>query len=125
LTETSFDRSAANLAWSPDSKVIYFGAENETLEPIYEMAPRAAATPKKLIDGFNGAVSISAGRGKRLFCEDEFDYASGSFYGGEDCIDATPAKSFAAVDWRSRIRHDAGGAARHGGSSPNESKRGG
>jgi dipeptidyl aminopeptidase/acylaminoacyl peptidase len=60
LTEMSFDRSAANLAWSPDSKAIYFGAENETLEPIYEMAPRAGATPKKLIDGFNGAVSISA-----------------------------------------------------------------
>jgi len=65
LTETSFDRSAANLAWSPDSKAIYFGAENETLEPIYEMAPRAGATPKKLIDGFNGAVSISAD-GKRF-----------------------------------------------------------
>jgi dipeptidyl aminopeptidase/acylaminoacyl peptidase len=60
LTETSFDRSAQNLAWSPDSSKIYFGAENETLEPIYEMAPKAGAVPKKLIDGFNGAVSMSA-----------------------------------------------------------------
>jgi dipeptidyl aminopeptidase/acylaminoacyl peptidase len=60
LTESSFDRSAANLAWSPDSKTIYFGAENETLEPIYEMAARVGAAPKKLIDGFNGAVSMSA-----------------------------------------------------------------
>ncbi|HYK40426.1 MAG TPA: S9 family peptidase [Candidatus Eremiobacteraceae bacterium] len=60
LTETSFDRSAQNLAWSPDSTKIYFGAENETLEPIYEMAPKAGAAPKKLIDGFNGAVSMSA-----------------------------------------------------------------
>ena len=60
LTETSFDRSAQNLAWSADGKTIYFNAENETLNPIYEMAPRAGAVPKKLIDGFNGAVSISA-----------------------------------------------------------------
>jgi dipeptidyl aminopeptidase/acylaminoacyl peptidase len=60
LTEKSFDRSAANLAWSPDSKTIYFGAENETLEPIYEMAPKVGAVPKKLIDGYNGAISMSA-----------------------------------------------------------------
>jgi dipeptidyl aminopeptidase/acylaminoacyl peptidase len=60
LTETSFDRSAQNLAWSPDGTKIYFGAENETLEPVYEMAPKAGAVPKKLIDGFNGTVSMSA-----------------------------------------------------------------
>ncbi|HWZ98606.1 MAG TPA: S9 family peptidase [Candidatus Dormibacteraeota bacterium] len=63
LTEASFDRSAANLAWSPDSSKIYFSAENETLEPIYEMAPKVGAVPKKLIDGYNGAVSMS-GDGK-------------------------------------------------------------
>lgn len=60
LTESSFDRSAAELAWSPDSAKIYFGAENETLEPIYEMTPKVGAVPKKLIDGYNGAVSMSA-----------------------------------------------------------------
>jgi len=60
LTETSFDRSAANLAWSTDSAKIYFNAENETLDPIYEMAPKVGAVPKKLIDGYNGAVSMSA-----------------------------------------------------------------
>ena len=59
LTETSFDRSAANLAWSPDSSKIYFNAENETLDPIYEMAPKVGAVPKKLIEGYNGAVSMS------------------------------------------------------------------
>ena len=31
LTESSFDRSAQTLAWSPDSSTIYFTAENETL----------------------------------------------------------------------------------------------
>lgn len=60
-----FDRSAQELAWSPDSKTIYFVAENETLQPIYALAAREGATPKKLIDGYNGAVSIS-GDGKTL-----------------------------------------------------------
>jgi dipeptidyl aminopeptidase/acylaminoacyl peptidase len=60
LTETSFDRSAQSLAWSADSSKIYFNAENETLNPVYEMAPRVGAVPKKLIDGFNGAISVSA-----------------------------------------------------------------
>ena len=63
LTESSFDRSAQNLAWSADSSKLYFNAENETLDPIYEMAPKIGGVPKKLIDGYNGAVSIS-GDGK-------------------------------------------------------------
>ncbi len=48
LTET-FDRSADELAWSPDSKTIYFTAENETQKPVYAMAARFGAEPKKII----------------------------------------------------------------------------
>jgi dipeptidyl aminopeptidase/acylaminoacyl peptidase len=55
----SFDRSANELAWSPDSKTLYFLAENETLQPIYSMEPRAGATPKKVVDGFNAEFSLS------------------------------------------------------------------
>jgi dipeptidyl aminopeptidase/acylaminoacyl peptidase len=55
----AFDRSATNLAWSPDSKTIYFLAENETEQPVYEMAARAGATPKKIVDGFNAAFALS------------------------------------------------------------------
>jgi dipeptidyl aminopeptidase/acylaminoacyl peptidase len=55
-----FDRSATNLSWSPDSKTIYFLAENETLQPVYAMEARAGATPKKVVDGFNSAFSFSA-----------------------------------------------------------------
>ena len=54
-----FDRSAANLAWSPDSKTIYFLAENETVVPVYAMAAKAGATPRKIVDGFNAAMEIS------------------------------------------------------------------
>jgi dipeptidyl aminopeptidase/acylaminoacyl peptidase len=64
----TFDRSANSLAWSPDSTTIYFLAENETLQPIYAMEPRAGATPKKLLDGFNAAYSFS-GDGKILVAE--------------------------------------------------------
>ena len=65
LTESSFDRSAANLAWSPDSKTIYFLAENETLQPVYAMAAKAGAVPKKVVDGFNAGMALS-GDGRTL-----------------------------------------------------------
>ncbi|HSC45457.1 MAG TPA: S9 family peptidase [Candidatus Acidoferrum sp.] len=60
LTESSFDRSAANLAWSPDSATIYFLAENETEVPVYAMAPKVGATPKKVLNGFNSAMALSS-----------------------------------------------------------------
>ena len=56
-----FDRSADELAWSADSKTIYFTAENETQKPVYAMAARAGAEPKKIIaDTYNAAISFSA-----------------------------------------------------------------
>ena len=64
----TFDRSAENLGWAPDSKTIYFTAENETLEPVYSMEAKAGATPKKILDGFNVAFSFSAD-GKTLVAE--------------------------------------------------------
>jgi dipeptidyl aminopeptidase/acylaminoacyl peptidase len=64
----AFDRSAANLSWSPDSKWIYFLAENETLQPLYAMEARAGATPKKALDGYNAAYSFSSD-GKTLVTE--------------------------------------------------------
>jgi len=56
-----FDRSAAELAWSADSKTILFTAENETLRPIYAMEARAGAEPKKIVaDSFNTGLSINS-----------------------------------------------------------------
>jgi dipeptidyl aminopeptidase/acylaminoacyl peptidase len=64
-----FDRSANDLAWSADSKTIYFSAENETLQPVYAMAALPGAEPKKIIaDGFNTGISLSGG-GKTLVFE--------------------------------------------------------
>ena len=64
-----FDRSADELAWSADSKTIYFTAENETQKPIYAMAARAGAEPKKVIsDTYNTGISFSRD-GKTLVFE--------------------------------------------------------
>src|SRR5467141_2159342 len=64
-----FDRSANELNWSPDSKTIFFTAENETLQPVYAMAARVGAEPKKIIaEGFNTGLTIS-GEGKTLAFE--------------------------------------------------------
>ncbi len=55
-----FDPSADELAWSADSKTIYFTAENETLQPVYAIEARAGAQPVKVVaEGFNSGLSIS------------------------------------------------------------------
>ena len=59
LTET-FDRSASGLAWSADSKDIFFTAENETLQPLYSVPACSCGEPKKVIaEGFNTAISLT------------------------------------------------------------------
>ena len=64
-----FDRSAEELAWSPESKTIYFTAENETQKQVYAMATHAGAPPKPIIaDTYNAAISLSAD-GKTLAFE--------------------------------------------------------
>src|ERR1700730_8630903 len=64
-----FDRSANELNWSADSKTIFFTAENETLQPVYAMAARVGAEPKKVVaDSFNTGLT-SRGDGKTLAFE--------------------------------------------------------
>src|ERR1700730_120755 len=68
LSET-FDRGADELAWSPDSKTIYFTAEDETLQPVYSIPACSCGLPIKVItEGFNTAISLSAD-GKTLVFE--------------------------------------------------------
>src|SRR5262249_47433664 len=56
----NFDRSSGNLAWSADSRTIFFTAENETLQPVYSMEARVSGQPRKVVaEGFNRALSIS------------------------------------------------------------------
>ena len=54
------DRSADELAWSADSKTIYFTAENETQKPVYAMVARAGSEPRKILaDTYNAVISFS------------------------------------------------------------------
>ena len=65
----AFDRSANDLAWSADSKTIYFTAENETQQPVYAIDARAGAEPKKIIaENYNLGISLSTD-GKTLAFE--------------------------------------------------------
>jgi len=78
LTE-GFDRSANELGWSPDSKTIFFTAENETLQPVYAMAARPVGAPKKVIaEGFNTGLT-SAAMEDPGFRTHQPDHASGGF----------------------------------------------
>jgi len=50
----NFDRWVDSMAWSPDSKTIYFTAENAGENPIYKIDVTAAnAWPQELVAGFN------------------------------------------------------------------------
>jgi len=59
LTE-SFDRSVDNMAWSADSRTIYFTAEEHAESPIYSIAAQTGANPTVVIkDGFNGELAVN------------------------------------------------------------------
>jgi len=50
----NFDRWVDSMVWSPDSKTIYFTAENEGEAPIYAINVTVPnAWPQQLVDGFN------------------------------------------------------------------------
>ena len=50
----NFDRWVDSMAWSPDSKTIYFTAENEGAAPIYKIEVTAKNPwPQELVAGFN------------------------------------------------------------------------
>ena len=60
VVNETFDRSAEDLAWSPDSKTIYFAAENHGQNPIYSVAASPGANPRMIVpDTYNSGPSLS------------------------------------------------------------------
>ena len=53
-----FDRSIDEIAWSPDSKTIYFTAGDGTANPLFAI-PAAGGAPRKVADGHLTQLSIS------------------------------------------------------------------
>ena len=60
LTE-GFDRWVGSFTWAPDSKSIFFTAEDKGESPIYELrlADAAANRPKEVVAGFNDSIQVS------------------------------------------------------------------
>jgi dipeptidyl aminopeptidase/acylaminoacyl peptidase len=84
LTER-FDHSAVNLAWSADSKTIYFGAEDRFFVPIYSMIAKTGAEPKVIVsEGTNGAVSLSADGRTMVFTRASYTMPAGVFAAAGD-----------------------------------------
>ena len=55
-----FDRSVEHIVWSPDSKTIYFDAEDRAEKPVYAVAATAGAEPKQILaDTYNSDISLS------------------------------------------------------------------
>jgi dipeptidyl aminopeptidase/acylaminoacyl peptidase len=62
-----FDRWVGSFVWAPDSKAIYFSAEDKRSSPIYTVSavPRSAGDPvakygrRSLVDGYNDDLTIT------------------------------------------------------------------
>jgi dipeptidyl aminopeptidase/acylaminoacyl peptidase len=58
LTE-NFDRWVGTMSWSPDSKSIYFTAEDKGEVPIYRIDVEAAAAPQEITRGANDDLVVT------------------------------------------------------------------
>jgi len=68
LTEP-FDRNVDEIAWSPDSKTIYFTAGDGPQNPLFSI-PAAGGTPRKVADGHLTQLSISRDGLKAVMAQD-------------------------------------------------------
>ncbi|HTP44509.1 MAG TPA: S9 family peptidase, partial [Candidatus Acidoferrum sp.] len=67
LTE-KVDLSIESFAWSPDSKAVYFTAEEKSELPVFSIAAVAGSTPKQVLGGYNAELGVS-GDGRTLVLE--------------------------------------------------------
>lgn len=78
LTE-AFDRWIDGLVWAPDSKTIYFSAENEGSEPIWRIST-GGGSPVRFIDGgVNGDMMLTADGKTMVFSRNTVQYPSEIF----------------------------------------------
>jgi dipeptidyl aminopeptidase/acylaminoacyl peptidase len=98
----NFDRWVDSMAWAPDSKTIYFTAENEGDAPIYKIDVTAQSPwPQELVAGFNDSPTPTSD-GKMLV----FDRMSVEFpneiYGAAvefpQCRMAVPPNAYSVPD---------------------------
>ena len=75
LTE-KFDANVDELAWSPDSKTIYFVTAEKAQNPIYSIAASPGSSAKSVVaTGSNGEIEVSGdGRGSRVHAKQLDDF---------------------------------------------------
>jgi dipeptidyl aminopeptidase/acylaminoacyl peptidase len=78
----SFDRWVGTVAWAPNSKDIYFSAENNGGAPIYRTTVDSRTWPFEFADGFNDDLAISPD-GKTLLFSQMFLRAPTEIYRAE------------------------------------------
>jgi dipeptidyl aminopeptidase/acylaminoacyl peptidase len=98
----NFDRWVDSISWSPDSKSIYFTAENQGEKPIYVIpVGQANAWPQELVDGYNDAQALTPD-GKTLVFDQMSISAPNEIYTAPlsfiACRIAVPANSYNPPD---------------------------
>jgi dipeptidyl aminopeptidase/acylaminoacyl peptidase len=59
LTDT-FDRSVQETIWGPDSRQLYFAAENQAEQPIYQVSAAGGSEPHAIVSStYNSGLSLS------------------------------------------------------------------
>ncbi|HLW44202.1 MAG TPA: S9 family peptidase [Candidatus Acidoferrales bacterium] len=82
---TNFDRNIESYAWSPDSRMIYFQAEDKAEMPIYSIGAAPGNSPKTVVaDGFNGEFSLSADGTRLVFSRSSLTYPAEIFSANSD-----------------------------------------
>lgn len=55
----SFDRAVDSYAWTPDSKTLYFNAEDKSFVPIFRVAATGGAVQPVAQEGYHGEFTLS------------------------------------------------------------------
>ncbi len=108
ITDVSpnFDRWVDSMCWSPDSKTIYFTAENEGEAPIYSVDLTSKAPyPWVLLEGFNDGPTPTPD-GKRLVFDRMSIAAPNEIYIADAAFTAMPVQTEEKGKWKGHTLHD-------------------
>ncbi len=101
-----FDRWVDSMAWSPDSKTIYFTAENEGEAPIYAVDVSSKAPyPSALVEGFNDSPTPTPD-GKSLILDRMSIAAPNEIYIADAAFTSTSGQSEEKGKWKGHTLHD-------------------
>jgi dipeptidyl aminopeptidase/acylaminoacyl peptidase len=98
----NFDRWVDSMAWSPDSKTIYFTAENEGAAPIYKIDITAQKPwPQELVAGFNDSPTPTSDGKMLVFDRMSVEFPNEIYEAALEfpqCRMAVPPNSYSAPD---------------------------